>query len=305
MSLHPSPVDPVPEETARVARAAFPKGSVAIRVRDELGVIYRDELFAPLFPARGRPAEAPWRLMLVTLLQFAENLTDRQAAEAVRSRIDWKYALALPLEDAGFDASVLSEFRTRLLRGEPERRLFDTLLDRLQAAGLLEARGRQRTDSTHVLAAVRALTRLGVVGETLRHALNSLAVVAPAWLRAQLQPDLGPVGRALRAPLHRLPPAAGGDRPGRARGGHRRGRALAARRHLRPRGAALAARGAGGRDPAPGVGAAVPRHAGGNRRGGAGTASSPRRAGSSNRPTTPRRASRRSARPAGPATRPT
>ena len=188
MSLHPSPVDPVPEETARVARAAFPKGSVAIRIRDELGVIYRDELFAPLFPARGQPAAAPWRLMLVTLLQFAEDLPDRQAAEAVRSRIDWTYALALPLDDAGFDASVLSEFRTRLLRGGVERRLFDTLLERLQAAGLLRARGRQRTDSTHVLAAVRALTRLGVVGETLRHALNSLAVVAPDWLRAQLQP---------------------------------------------------------------------------------------------------------------------
>ena len=94
MSLHPSPVDPVPEETARVARAAFPKGSVAIRIRDELGVIYRDELFAPLFPARGQPAAAPWRLMLVTLLQFAEDLPDRQAAEAVRSRIDWKYARA-------------------------------------------------------------------------------------------------------------------------------------------------------------------------------------------------------------------
>jgi transposase len=189
VSLHPSPVGPIPEETARVARAAFPKGSVAIRIRDELGVLYRDEDFAPLFPARGQAAEAPWRLMLVTLLQFAENLTDRQAAEAVRSRIDWKYALALPLEDAGFDASVLSEFRTRLLRGEPERLLFDTLLDRMQAAGLLKARGRQRTDSTHVLAAVRALTRLGVVSEALRHALNSLAVVAPAWLRAQLQPD--------------------------------------------------------------------------------------------------------------------
>jgi transposase len=188
VSLHPSPVDPVPEETARGARAAFPRGSVAIRIRDELGVIYRDELFAPLFPARGQPAAAPWRLMLVTLLQFAEDLPDRQAAEAVRSRIDWKYALALPLDDAGFDASVLSEFRTRLLRGGVERRLFDTLLERLKAGGLLRARGRQRTDSTHVLAAVRALTRLGVVGETLRHALNSLAVVAPDWLRAQLQP---------------------------------------------------------------------------------------------------------------------
>ena len=188
MSLHPRPIAPIPVATARVARAAFPKGTVAMRIRDEVGVIYQDEQFTSLFPARGRTAAAPWRLMLVTLLQFAEDLTDRQAAEAVRSRIDWKYALALSLEDAGFDASVLCEFRTRLLQEGTERRLFDTLLDHLKTAGLLNARGRQRTDSTHVLAAVRALTRLEVVGETLRQALNCLAVVAPAWLQAQLQP---------------------------------------------------------------------------------------------------------------------
>ena len=115
MSLHPHPIDPVPEPTARVAHAAFPKGSLAIRIRDELGVIYQDEQFAPLFPTRGQSAVAPWRLMLVTLLQFAEDLTDRQAAEAVRGSIDWKDALSLPLDDPGFDFSVLSEFRTRLL----------------------------------------------------------------------------------------------------------------------------------------------------------------------------------------------
>jgi transposase len=189
MSLHPHAVEPVPEQTALVARTAFRAGSLALRTRDELGAVYRDELFAPLFPARGQPAVAPWRLMLVTILQFTEDLTDRQAADAVRGRIDWKYALSLDLGDEGFDFSVLSEFRQRLLASGPAQMLLDTLLDHLKSQGLLKARGRQRTDSTHVLAAVRAINRIEVVGETLRSALNSLAVVAPQWLRAQLSPE--------------------------------------------------------------------------------------------------------------------
>jgi transposase len=108
MSLHPSPISPVPEETARVARAAFPKGTRYLEMRDVLGTIYSDELFADLYPQRGQPAAAPWRLALVTVFQFVEGLSDRQAAEAVRGRIDWKYALGLELTDAGFDASVRS-----------------------------------------------------------------------------------------------------------------------------------------------------------------------------------------------------
>lgn len=183
MSLQPQPVCPIPDDTARVARAAFPRGNTYMRVRDVFDGLYTDELFAPLFPSRGQPAEAPWRLALVTVMQFAEGLSDRQAAEAVRGRIDWKYALSLPLEDPGFDASVLSEFRTRLVAGGAEELLLDTLLTACRAHGVLKARGRQRTDSTHVLAAIRVLNRLECVGETLRHALNALAVTAPDWLR--------------------------------------------------------------------------------------------------------------------------
>lgn len=188
MSLHPEPIGPVPEETARVARAAFPRGTVYMRMRDELGSIYQDEPFVPLFPTHGQPAAAPWRLALVLVMQFAEGLSDRQAADAVRGRIDWKYALGLELTDPGFDASVLSEFRTRLVKGSAALLLLETLLERCKAAGLLKARGRQRTDSTHVLAAIRWLNRLETVGETLRQALNSLAVVAPDWLRPHLDP---------------------------------------------------------------------------------------------------------------------
>src|SRR5215471_18865348 len=105
MSLHPEAIEPVPEETARIARAAFPTGNLCLRLRDTLGTIYTDQLAARLFPTRGQPAEAPWRLALVTVVPFVEGLSDRQAAEAVRARLDWKYLLSLPLSDPGFDDS--------------------------------------------------------------------------------------------------------------------------------------------------------------------------------------------------------
>jgi transposase len=182
--LHPKDFSIVPEETARVARAAFPKGNAYLTLRDELGVVYEDELFAPLFESsRGRPAESPGCLALVIALQFAENLSDRQAASAVRSRIDWKYLLSLDLSDPGFDFTLLHEFRMRLLENGAERQLLDALLDLLKRHKLLKARGKQRIDSTHVLAAVRDLNRLEMVGETLRHALEILATVAPDWLK--------------------------------------------------------------------------------------------------------------------------
>ena len=184
MSLKPDPIQPVPEETARVARAAFRKGNPLLKLRDELGAIFADADFADLFPRLGQPGLPPWRLALVTLLQFRENLPDRQAAEAVRARIDWKYLLGLELTDPGFDHSVLCEFRARLLAGSAEERLLHKLLDACQARGLLKARGRQRTDATHVLASIRVLNRLELLGETLRAALNEIAAVAPDWLRA-------------------------------------------------------------------------------------------------------------------------
>jgi transposase len=157
--------------------------------RDELGGIYQDEAFAPLFSQRGQPAEAPWRLALVTIMPYVEGLPDRQAADAVRSRIDWKYALNLELTDPGFDHTVLCEFRARLIAGSAEHLRLDTLLQVCRERRLLKARGRQRTDSTHGLATIRALNRLECVGETLRYALNSLAVVAPVWVRTQCPPD--------------------------------------------------------------------------------------------------------------------
>ena len=158
-------------------------------MRDAFGTFFRDEDFLDVFSEKGQPAESAWRLALVMVMQYAEGLTDRQAADAVRTRIDWKYALSLEITDPGFDFSVLSEFRSRLLANQAERRLFDVMLSQFRERGWIKERGKQRTDSTHVLAAVRAVNRLECVGETMRHALNILAEVAPDWLLEQMKPE--------------------------------------------------------------------------------------------------------------------
>lgn len=184
MSLRAPLFYQIPDQTVRVAQAAFPKGNPYMRMRDTFGPIYSNPDFASLFSATGHPAEAPAQLALITIMQFAEGLSDAQTAEAVRARIDWKYALALDLTDSGFDASVLCEFRKRLIDGNAELFLFETMLTLFREQGLVKAKGRQRSDSTHVLAAIQTLNRLECVGETLRQALNSLAVVAPNWLQS-------------------------------------------------------------------------------------------------------------------------
>src|SRR5262245_57020641 len=186
MSLQPVSIYTVPEQTARVARVAFPHSSLCMRLYDQLGTIFDDQDFADLFPKSGQPTQSPFRLALVTILQFLEGLSDRAAADAVRGRIDWKYLLCLELEDPGFDYSVLCEFRSRLLTGGAESRLFDKVLSVLREQKLVKERTLQRTDSTHVLAAVRDLNRLERVVETLRAALNVLATVEPDWVVANI-----------------------------------------------------------------------------------------------------------------------
>jgi transposase len=189
MSLPREGVHPVPAETARVAHAAFPDSNIYLRLRDELGTLFDDEQFSAVYSIEGQPALHPWRLALVSVMQFMENLSDRQAAQAVRARIDWKYALGLELTDEGFHYSALSEFRTRLVRGSLEQALLEILRQRCQARGWRKARGRQRTDSTDILGAVKALNQFELVGETLRHALNVLATVAPGWLKPLVPPE--------------------------------------------------------------------------------------------------------------------
>ena len=172
----------VPEQTARVARAAFPRGSLAIRLRDELGPVFHDADFVDAFGVRGRPGIAPSLLMLVTVLQFVERLTDRQAVSAVAGRIDWKYSLSLELDDPGFDGSVLAEFRARLVGNDLARLAFDRLLERCRELGLVKAGGKQRTDSTHVIAAVRDLNTMELAGEAVRALVEALATVAVGFL---------------------------------------------------------------------------------------------------------------------------
>ncbi|MFF4873622.1 transposase [Streptomyces sp. NPDC000961] len=182
MSMQPKDSGDIPVETSRVAKAAFPKGSLAIRIRDELGALFTDEQFGVLFPSRVKPAWSPGRLALISVLQFSDGLPDRQAAQAVRGRIDWKYALGMELTDPGFDYSVLCEFRTRLVETGLGQQIFDQVLEAARQKGPLRLGGRARTDSAHVLGAIRSLNRLEFVIETLRTALNAVAAAAPDWL---------------------------------------------------------------------------------------------------------------------------
>ena len=167
MSLR-EPVDYlIPEQTAQVAQAAFPKPTPAMRMRDSFGTLFFNSDFAHLYHPEGAPAFSPARLALICIFQFAEGLSDSQAAQAVGARIDWKYALALPLEAPPFDSSTLVDFRSRLIDGSAELLLLETLLERFTKQDLLRKRGRMRTDATHVLAAIRTLGRLECIGETL------------------------------------------------------------------------------------------------------------------------------------------
>ncbi|HEY9658273.1 MAG TPA: transposase [Allocoleopsis sp.] len=172
MSLHPSAIPPVPQETARIAKLVFPKGNRYPTLRDQVGTFFFDSDFSDLFSAQGQTAISPCQLALICVMQSLEDLTDRQAVEAVRSRIDWKYLLGLELTDSGFDYSALCEFRMRLIEGQAEQRLLNLFLEECNRQGWIKQRGKQRTDSTHVLASTRTLNRLGWVGETLRVAKN-------------------------------------------------------------------------------------------------------------------------------------
>lgn len=182
MSLQPRPGAEIPPLTMRVARASNPRGTTAMWIRDRLDGLWNDEDFTAWYPRDGRPGLSPAQLAVVCVLQYAMNLSDRQAAEAVRCRIDFKYALGQELEDPGFHHSVLSDFRDRLAEGDRADRLLGLALTRIRRAGLLKGRGKQRTDSTYVLSAARELTRLELVTEAVRAVLENVVRDAPELL---------------------------------------------------------------------------------------------------------------------------
>jgi transposase len=205
MTWRPHPLPPVPEATAAIVKAAFPKGNLYVDLRTEFSTLYAQDLFADLYADRGHPVEvAPWRLALVMVMQYIAGLTDRQAAAAVRRCIDWKYALSLELTDAGFDFTLLHDFRERLLAHDATQRLLDTFLEACKARGWLKARGTQRADSTHVLAAIRTLQRLERGLETLRAALHQRSAAEATWGQRHIPvawyERYGPRAEAMRLP---------------------------------------------------------------------------------------------------------
>jgi transposase len=182
MSLHIEVENKIPAETVKVAKACCGKKNQLVILRDAFGPLFRNQDFSDLYSWKGNEGIAPEILASVTVLQHAEKLSDSQALVMVRTRIDWKYILAVELDYAGFDSSALSAFRERLLENGVSERLFELPLLHMKELGLVKERGKQRTDSTHVLASIRTLNRLELVAETLRHTLNQLAIVAPNWL---------------------------------------------------------------------------------------------------------------------------
>lgn len=194
----------IPSETERVVKATLKKSNKYVLLRDELGVIYQDETFAALYCSHGAESLPPGLVAQLVVIQYIEGLSDRAVMEQLPVRLDWKYFLGLELTHPGYDYSVLSEFRQRLTEHEQAELLLEGVLTVCTKAGLLKVRGRQRTDSTYVLAAIRSLNRPELLGETLRHTLDSLATLDPQWVQA-LAPAEWYVRYSHRLESYRLP----------------------------------------------------------------------------------------------------
>jgi len=186
VSLTPKPIGPIPEDTLLVGQQVLSEDNLYRIIGEQYAEVVKDEDFADFYSHTGQPGYSPARLSLITVLQAMEHLSDRVAIHMVRTRIDWKYALHLPLNDPGFDPSVLCEFRGRLVEGEAERKFFDALLEKFKEKGLLKGRGMQRTDSLQLLGAVRVLNRLELVMETLRLVLESMVKADVEWVRGNV-----------------------------------------------------------------------------------------------------------------------
>ena len=187
----------MPEETGRIGKLLLRENDPYRLIGDQLFERWKEEEFADLYSSEGKPGYSPVILAFVSVFQFMERLADRQAAQALRMRLDWKYALHLRLDwlrRAGFDFSVLSEFRDRLIEGNAETRVFEKLVEEIRALGLIKARGKQRSDTAlkgvAMLVKVRRLSRIEMVVETLRLAVVALVeahregceeIIPPSW----------------------------------------------------------------------------------------------------------------------------
>lgn len=189
MSLKVQPPWPMPAETAAVGQVIMKAESPYRLIGDKLFDKINEVEYADLYSSEGKPGLSPVILAFVTVFQFMERLPDRQAADSLRIRMDWKYALHLPLTYEGFDFSVLSEFRDRLIAHEAEGRVFETLVTAFQELGLIKERGKQRTDSIAMLTKVRRLSRLELVVETLRLTVGALVKENQEWSEAMIPPS--------------------------------------------------------------------------------------------------------------------
>jgi len=180
---------PMPEVTGRIGKQLLAENDPYRLIGDRLFEKWKEEDFADLYSSEGKPGYSPVILAFVSVFQFMERLADRQAAQALRMRLDWKYALHLPLDDAGFDFSVLSEFRDRLIEGGAERRVFEKLVEEIRAMGLIKERGKQRSDSLAMLVKVRRLSRIEMVVETLRLAVVALVGADRGWCEEVIPPS--------------------------------------------------------------------------------------------------------------------
>ena len=184
MTLRERDVGAMPEDIGELGRRVLGEGDPYRVIGERLADIVGDEQFAELYEPRGRAAISPSLLALVPIFQFLEDLPDREAARQVAVRLDWKYALRLPLGYAGFDFSCLCYFRRRLLEHERGRLRFEAVLARVRALGFLRKHGKQRTDSLGVVGAVRELSQLELMTEAVRLALRALLVADPGWVEA-------------------------------------------------------------------------------------------------------------------------
>ena len=189
MCLKIRPPWPMPEETRRIGESLLDEDDPYRLIGEQLFATLNEEEFGDLYSSEGKPGISPVILAFVSVFQFMERLADRQAVQALRMRLDWKYALQLPLGYKGFDFSVLSEFRDRLLEGQAEGRVFEKLVEQIRKLGLIKEYGKQRTDSIAMLTKVRRLCRLETVVETLRLALVAIVGADREWSEAVIPPS--------------------------------------------------------------------------------------------------------------------